>query len=742
MAKHMPKLAEEARNNCEKWRTYFKRNIDQYHEFHDFVLGRQWSEDDERDMLKTYNKVPLQFNKLATLINTMLGEQQQNTPMLQVVPMDNCDEQTAEIREALTKDILFSTSAKNSFQVAAAQAFTGGFGCILLDTEYAYAKSFDLNICVSYLKDATRAYFDISAERINKTDGMYAGYFSRMSRTKFASIYGKDLANKIQSEKGNITASKAEIAQATDSKVGSDGFNWADEDAITINDYFKRVYEKETIYKLSNNKVVTQEELDEIIEKSKKIRQELVEEQQAEYEALLVQATELGTELPPPIIEDDRVTLYDDGQIVRIEDEKEVKKHKIMHYKFAGDYCLDETEFPCEQLPVVFVDQNSYYDKNGNQVCRAFVQDAKDAQKYINYLGTQSAYLLKISRYDQFIGSKRNVQSLDTQQVWQNPMGIQGMLTFDESPTGVVPQQLRPPELPSSLITQYQRAMEDLYTSTGLYPTRLGNTGNEVSGAAIDARTKQGSYSTYVAFNSINRAIGVVGEIINEMIPRVYDAERVIRIMTHTGEKVLTVNQQVDEYGEVIERDIRKGTYQVKLLPGPSFEGQKQEALESLNQVLKYNPQLFNMIADLYVESLPLANNIELKNRLRTLVPPQIIQAGKTGESLPPEPPQPDPAQILAEQQQQMLQQDLENKSKQLDLKAQEIMLKAKEQEDENQRELERIEMEKVKIAAQLEEQQLRYRAELDKTISKEAIAQANNLIKVATAGVKNGRRS
>ena len=54
-------VAHEARKAVEKWRTYFKYNIDQYHEIMQFVLGRQWEE--EEDMLTTtLNKVPFQFN--------------------------------------------------------------------------------------------------------------------------------------------------------------------------------------------------------------------------------------------------------------------------------------------------------------------------------------------------------------------------------------------------------------------------------------------------------------------------------------------------------------------------------------------------------------------------------------------------------------------------------------------------------------------------------------------------------
>jgi hypothetical protein len=742
MARKAEKIAHQARIACEKWREFFKYNIDLYHMMHTFVLGQQWT-DDEEEMLKTFRKVPLTCNKLAAMANALCGEQQQNTPQLEVVPMENCDAETAKLRELIIKDVMFSTDATTSYQVAASQAFIGGFSAFCIDTDYVHQKSFELDIVYRHFKDATRTYFDMGAERINKTDGMHAGYITRMTRPKFKQIYGKDMEEKILRTM-SPTQSQEEIALATQPSDGEDPFTWADNEAVTIIDHFVRKYEKDTLYKLSNGRTVNQDELDEIIEKSIAINEmhALMEEesvmempmdsgdmvaQDAGAEGEEVLSSELGsTDL-------DMLTLFDDGEMVRIEDKKEAKKHKIMHYKIAGDYILEESEFPSDQLPVIFVDQNSYYEKDGKQVCRSFFGDCKDTQRYLNYLRTQSAYILKISRYDQFIGSKNNVKGLDTQANWRDPTNTQGLLTYDESPNGHKPEQLRPPELSQSLFTQYQLAIEDLYTSTGLYPTRMGQQGNEISGAAIDARTRQGSYSTYVAFNSINRAIAVGGEIVNEMIPRVYDTERVVSLMTpDEGMKNITINEMADDYGEVIKNDIRKGTYQVRLKPGPSFEGQKQQALDSLQQILQADPQAFGLIADLYAENLPLMNTIEIKNRLKTLVPPQIIEAGKTGK-MPNESGQPSPEQQAMAMEQQAQQQQMQLKVKEVELKEKEIELKRQQIIMEAQFKIQELETERMETAGKLQEQELRYAAETQRTQSDTNIAHANNLVKILT---------
>ncbi len=778
MAKFSEKMARQARIACEKWRGNFKRNIDEYHIMHTFILGQQWTQDEEDDMIKTFRKVPMTANKLGTMSNSLLGEQQQNTPQLQVVPMTNCDEETAHYRELITKDIMFNNQTSVVYQVAAGQAAIGGYGAFLVDTEYAHDKSFDLDIIYRYFKDATRCYWDMGAESVNKTDGEFCGYVTRMTRKKFRQIYGRDIEDKIG--KNAIAATKEEIAIITEPDgSGDDPFSWSDSEAITILNHYVRKYEKDTLYKLSNGNILNQEEMDELIESSRaqnaknqmmELQQQLMQPSQPpeqNQEPMGQEGAPLGNTAPPmppggmqspgnqdimpqengmdvskeaPMAEmsaeDDSnpemMTLWQDGEMVRIEDKRPSKRHKIIHYKFAGDYELDKTECPSQQLPLVFVDNNSYYDKTGKQVTRSFFGDCKDTQRYINYLRTQSAYILKVSRYDQWIGSKKNVASLDTQRNWRDPNATQGMITYDESPNGNKPEQIRPPELSMSLFQQYQLAIDDLYTSTGLYPARMGNNGDEASGKAIDARTRQGSYPTYVFFNSINRAIATGGGIVNEMIPRVYDTERVIALMTpDEGMKNITINKQMDEYGERIENDIRKGTYEVRLKPGPSYEGQKQEALMSLQQVLQVDPTSFNLIADLYADNLPLANNLEIKNRLKTRVPPEIVEAGKTGKM--PSQQGPSPEQMQMQMQQQQMQQEAGFKQAQLEIKKQELQLKAQQMQIDLEVEKKKLEAEEMSVMGEIEESKMRYAAETMRTEQDAQIAHANNLVKILT---------
>lgn len=681
----MPRLARQTcsniREDIRKWDDYWRFNIDQYHEVTQFVMGDQWREDEAR-VFETYKKIPLTFNKLAPLLNHLLGEQRQNTPALQVHPSENVPETTAEVRTALIKDISLNSDAKIIYQNAFEQAAIGGFGAFIVMNDYENTFNFNQEIKLKGVKDPTRCFWDISAEDICKVDGMYSGYRTRVSRKKFKSMYGRDLERQIGSE-GNDDSTQ--------------GF-W-DDDQITVIDYYSRKYDKIKLIQLSNGYVIEGKDLDQL-------------------EKVTVGDHEL---------------LVMDGQPVTILQDRIAYRYRVKHQKIAGDFILETTDFPSQSLPVVFVDQHSFYDKHGKQICRPLVKDARDAQRLINFLGTQGAYLIKIARNDQFLVSKENVRSPDTRLIWTDPAVVQGGLIYDESPSGVKPEQLRPPEISQSLMAMYERAERDIHTCLGMYDTQLGDQGNEISGAAIDARTKRGSYNNFVTFDALNRAIACCGQIIDEMIPKVYDTERQMMLyMPDSGVQRVNLNKPQDEYGMNVENNMTEGNYKIRLLPGPSYEGQKMEGLEALQLVLKNDPSLFKLVADMYAENLPLANSIEIRNRLKTIVPPEIIEAGKTGKPIQQSnKPSPEEMQMQMAQQQMMMQ--AKQKEAELIIKEKELMRKTQEMNQKAMQEMQRLETERLEAAAQLQEQEMRYQAEMQKTSADLNIAHANNLIKLLT---------
>ncbi len=692
MPRKDPEYCRKVRDRIDKWDKNWTINRSLYYEWIDFVMGDQWREDESK-LFERYNKIPLIFNKLGVLMNHVVGDQIQNTPILQIAPDEDVPSETAEIRAALIKNINLSSDAKTVYQTAFGQALVGGYSAYRIGTDYISHYDIDQEIKFYGFDDPNMCYWDMSSRHKCKVDGMFSGYKTRLSRTWFKDKWGEDIERQIGSTAISESSTMA----------------FADDDSITQIDDYERQPEKTMIYKLSDRSVITGDQL-------KKFYSEKV---------------------------NGKKYIFKNGMPVTVFDKRESLYYKIIHKQIAGDFILDEVEFPSELLPVLFLDQKSYYTKQGQQITRSFFKDVKDAQKFLNYLATQSAYLLKVSRYDQFIMPRKCAANPDTQQQWRDPSVVRGALYYDETPSGAKPEQLRPPELSQSLTQQYERTLMDIQSGTGIFDTQLGEMGNEVSGTAIEGRNRRGNKNTQTSRNSLDIAIATGGEIVNQMIPKVYDTERNLVLATQQSDsQQVTINKPTDEYGLQIENDMTKGRYKIRLKPGPSYEGLKQEGLESLQSVLAADKSgsVFPMVADLYADNLPIDNNIELRNRLRTLVPPEIIEAGKTGKPLPPKPQQPSPDQVLAQLKQQELQQKAQQAQmkfqtdiKNLELKQQELQRKAIETHQDMNMQWQKMEAEKEEKAAELQESILRYQAEEKRIGADLQINHSQNLIKLLT---------
>jgi hypothetical protein len=77
-------------------------------------------------------------------------------------------------------------------------------------------------------------------------------------------------------------------------------------------------------------------------------------------------------------------------------------------------------------------------------------------------------------------------------------------------------------------------ALSNIKTVIGIYDASLGNKSQEISGKAIVAREKQGDTGTFVYVDKLARDSSHRHDLI-DLIPHVYDTERMIRIMGEDG---------------------------------------------------------------------------------------------------------------------------------------------------------------------------------------------------------------
>jgi hypothetical protein len=224
-----------------------------------------------------------------------------------------------------------------------------------------------------------------------------------------------------------------------------------------------------------------------------------------------------------------------------------------------------------------------------------------------------------------------------------------------------------------------------------MYNASLGASSGEKSGKAILARQAEGDTSTFDFIDNLARSIQQVGRIIVNMIPKIYDTTRIMRVIGEDGSEdsvhinpnqteslVKLKNEETGEIRRIFNPGFAK--YDVTITVGPSYNTQRQEASEFMTQVIQTNPALMQVAGDLWMKALDMPMAEEISKRLKKSMPPELV--GDDDEVQGQMPPQV-MAQIeqMAQQMNMLAQQNAElaQKANEADLKRAEIALKNRE---------------------------------------------------------------
>lgn len=203
------------------------------------------------------------------------------------------------------------------------------------------------------------------------------------------------------------------------------------------------------------------------------------------------------------------------------------------------------------------------------------------------------------------------------------------------------PQRMGGAEVPVALIQEAQIASDEIKAVTGIFDASLGNRSNEQSGIAIRARQAQGEIATFNYSDNMAKGIRRTWEILVDLVPKIYDTERTIRVLGVDGaENYVKVNSvEVDPQTGTLKplNDITRGRYDVAITVGPAFSTQRQEAAEIYTQMVQANPALFPIAGDLIMRSLDLPYADKMAERMKTLLPPAIQEMEASKKPVPPE---------------------------------------------------------------------------------------------------------
>jgi hypothetical protein len=322
-----------------------------------------------------------------------------------------------------------------------------------------------------------------------------------------------------------------------------------------------------------------------------------------------------------------------------------MKRRKVMWRKITAREVLEEREWPSRYIGIVPV-YGHRISVEGKRVIRSLVGPAKDAQRMYNYAASAFVERVALTPKAPYIASAAQIEGHEA--TWQTAnTGNYSVLPYNPDPTAPPPQRQQAADIPAGWMAVMQSMEHDIQSALGMYNAAIGAPSNEKSGKAIMARQREADVATFHVVDNLARAIRQVGRIVIDLIPRVYDTNRVVRILGEDGsEDFARIDPQQSEAkrevrdtkGQVVERIYNPGVgrYDVTVTVGPAYSTKRQEAAEFLTQVVQSSPAMMQVAGDLMFKALDMPYADELAKRMAKMLPPPL-QEQQEGPQVPPE---------------------------------------------------------------------------------------------------------
>jgi hypothetical protein len=319
--------------------------------------------------------------------------------------------------------------------------------------------------------------------------------------------------------------------------------------------------------------------------------------------------------------------------------ERDTMRKKIKWCKLTGLEILEERDWSGRYIPVVPVygQQLTVEDKRKKY---GLVRNAKDAQRMYNYWQTSLTESIALAPKAKWLLAEGQDEGHENEWAQAN---IKSMPVLRYKQTDIngkeapAPQRLQPEPPPAGVIAAAMSIDKDLQSVVGIFdPSQLPQ-GN-MSGKAIRGQQMQQDMTNFHYYDNLVRSMKHTGRIILDLIPKIYDRERVLRIIGYDGQpEMVTLNQRTqDEMGvEKVLNDVTVGEYDVYMDTGPGYQSKRQEAVEAMMPMISTNQELFNLAGDLVFRNMDfpgaevIADRLAANNPLAQIdekseIPPQI----------------------------------------------------------------------------------------------------------------------
>jgi len=593
---------------CEQWesqaRVYFNydykfANADSnnMYQWDNWVVG-------DRIQLK---RPCLTINKTQQHNLQIINDGKQNKPGVNIRPVgDEASFEAAQVFQEVVRHIEYISSAENVYDNASTFQVNAGWGYWRVSVE-KIAGTFDKEIFIRRIKDPRSVYLDPNINEVDGSDAWFGFIYDDMPKDLYQAQYPKF------KDVGNVAFGS------------NDGYpGWIQNDTIRVCEYFRKsqIDDKLVYFILP----LTGEEVGPV-----------------KWSELDKDSRDMFNE-----IKNREDNLPEEERTYR---EQEELSEKIEVFKIAGNRIIDRKPWIGKYIPIVrLVGTETVID--GIWDCKGHTRALLDPQRIYNVNSSANVEFGALQSKSPLTASPQAIEGFEELYAKANTENL-AILPFneydDEGRKLSAPQRVQAPVSSPAYVQQMQIAQNEMMMVTGQYQAQMGENENAKSGVAINARQRQGDRATYHFIDNQAIAIRFTGKILIDLIPKVYDTKRIMRIEAKDNTIMnVTVDPKATKPFEKVEQEgtpqndnnqqiidvivnFNVGQYAVVSDTGPSYATRRQEAFNALTQIAAQNKEFMGIAGDILWKVADFPEAQVLAQRWRKIIPKNI-----TGDGIDP----------------------------------------------------------------------------------------------------------
>ena len=558
-----------------------------------FAAGDQWPVEIQNS--RNLEARPcLTINKIDAYVRQVTNQQRQQRPRIKVHGMNSqSDAKIAEILTGICRHIEVNSDADHAYDNAFNYAVRCGFGYWRVKTDYVREDSFDQEIYIEPVHNPFTVYFDPNSTLPDGSDAEKCLITQVVSKKVFEKMYPDAETGVGFTQKG----------------TGDSNAEWVMKEDIRIAEYWYTERKQDKLCLLSDG--------------TSKFRSDLPSDGELLSRGL--------------VVIDERPTL----------------KKQIKMIKCTAIEVLEEGDWASKYIPIIPVYGEEFVVDNKRKKY-GLVRMAKDAQRMYNFWKTAITESVALAPKAKWLLAEGQDEGHENEWAQANIKSMPVLRYKQKDIEGVMaptPTRIQPEAPPAGIMAAADGVNSDMQAILGIFDPNQMATGN-ISGKALNGQQQQIDLTNFHYYDNLTRSIKHTARIILDLVPKIYDQARVMRIIGDDGKPDLVEINKLsqDEQGvNTILNDVTVGEYDVVMDTGPGYNSKRIEAVNSMMPMLSADPNLMNVAGDLIFRNMDfpgadtIADRLAAANPLAQIddksdVPPQVqmqlAQSQKTIQDL------------------------------------------------------------------------------------------------------------